>query len=103
MFASTEKSGSHFKMETVIIGFIVIKEVTSTAIALYNGTGILNDGLKRYRENQLSTQIQLDKDNADELQLDWEDLRTRQVVKIPVMLSLPTSSVESEENEWTAV
>lgn len=95
------------RMEGLLVGLIVVKEVTSAAIALYNGTGIVNDCVKNYRQNRLRNQIQLDVENANERQLEWEDLVTGNSIEITFVEtdsdSSDATSVGVNEREWTVV
>ncbi len=88
-------------MEGVIVGVIVIKEVTSAGIALYTGTGIVSDCVTHYRENRLREKIRIDKENARER--NWEDLETGNTVEIPIFDTKAQDekgSQEFDEKEW---
>ena len=89
-------------MEAVIIGFIVVKEVTSAGIALYTGTGIVNDYLRNCREHRLREQIRIDRENAREL--NWEDLETGNMVEIPLFEESESDEPEEfNEREWMII
>lgn len=92
-------------LETVIVGFIVIKEITTTAIAVYNGTGVAYECVTQYRQNRLREKICFEQEKAKEREEEWEDLKTG---KLMTVTDEKYNSIEEQNSyeinqDWTIV